>query len=66
FPDAKKYKKISHMEVIRRRLKVMDTTAASLCMENRIPILVLNLTEKGGIKKAVQGKDVGTLVNGDD
>ncbi|MFH1361707.1 MAG: UMP kinase [bacterium] len=61
-PDAKKYKKISHMKVISKRLKVMDTTAASLCMENNIPIIVLNLTEKGNIKRAVQGKDVGTLV----
>ena len=66
FPEAKKYKKISHMEVIQRRLKVMDTTAASLCMENRIPILVLNLTEQGNIKKAVQGKDVGTIVENSD
>lgn len=63
YPDAKKYKKISHMEVIQRRLKVMDTTAASLCMENKIPILVLNLTERGNIKKAVLGKEVGTLVS---
>ncbi|MFA5839689.1 MAG: UMP kinase [Candidatus Margulisiibacteriota bacterium] len=63
YPDAKKYKNISHMEVIQRRLKVMDTTAASLCMENKIPILVLNLTERGNIKKAILGKDVGTLVS---
>ncbi len=61
-PDAKKFKKITHMQVIRKRLKVMDTTAASLCMENRIPILVLDLTKHGNIKKAVLGKEVGTLV----
>jgi len=63
--DAKKYKKISHMEVIQKRLRVMDTTAASLCMENNIPIIVLNLTRKGNVKKAVMGQDVGTLVHGD-
>ncbi len=61
-PDAKRYKKITHMEVIQKRLKVMDSTAASLCMENRIPIIVLDLTKPGNIKKAVLGKDVGTLV----
>jgi uridylate kinase len=60
--DAKKFKKITHMQVIQKRLKVMDTTAASLCMENRIPIIVFDLTRHGNIKKAVQGKDVGTLV----
>ena len=62
YPDAKKFKKITHMQVIRKRLKVMDTTAASLCMENRIPIIVLDLTRHGNIKRAVLGKEVGTLV----
>ncbi|NQT29476.1 MAG: UMP kinase [Candidatus Saganbacteria bacterium] len=60
--DAKKYKKTTHMELIQKRLRVLDSTAASLCMENRIPIIVLNLTEKGNIKKALLGKNVGTLV----
>ena len=60
--DAKKFNKISHMNVIRKRLKVMDTTAASLCMENKIPIIVFDLTKRGNIKKAVMGKSVGTLV----
>jgi uridylate kinase len=61
-PDAKRYKKTTHMEVIQKRLKVMDSTAASLCMENKIPIIVLDLTKPGNIKKAVMGKEVGTLV----
>lgn len=65
YSDAKKFKKISHMEVIQRRLKVMDSTAASLCMENQIPILVFDLLRRGNIKKAAQGKDVGTLVEVD-
>lgn len=60
--DAKKFNKISHMEVIQQRLKVMDSTAASLCMENGIPIIVLDLTKTGNVKKAVLGKAVGTLV----
>jgi uridylate kinase len=60
--DARKFKKITHMNVIQKRLKVMDTTAASLCMENRIPIIVFDLTKHGNIKRAIQGKDVGTLV----
>jgi uridylate kinase len=62
FENAKKYKKITHMEMIQKRLRVMDSTAASLCMENKIPIIVFDLTKAGNIKKAVQGKEVGTLV----
>lgn len=62
YPDAKKFKKISHMEVIQRRLRVMDSTAASLCMENKIPIVVFDLTQRGNIKKVVLGKEVGTKV----
>ena len=62
FPGAKKFKKITHMEMIKRRLKVMDSTAASLCMENKIPIIVLDLTKPGNIRRAVLGKEVGTLV----
>ncbi len=65
FPNAKKYKKISHMEMIQKRLRVMDSTAASLCMENKIPIIVFDLTKPGNIKKAVEGKEVGTLVECD-
>lgn len=62
FPNAKKFKKITHMEMIQRRLRVIDSTAASLCMENKIPIIVLNVTKPGNIKNAVLGKEVGTLV----
>lgn len=62
YKDAKKYKTITHMDLIQKRLKVMDTTAASLCMENKIPIIVLDLTTPGNIKKAVQGQNVGTIV----
>jgi len=62
FPNAKKFKKITHMEMIQKRLRVLDSTAASLCMENKIPIIVLNVTKSGNIEKAVLGKEVGTLV----
>lgn len=62
YKDAKKYDKLSHMDVLQQRLKVMDSTAASLCMDNKIPIIVFNLMQKGNIKKAVQGKKVGTFV----
>jgi uridylate kinase len=60
--DAKKFKHITTMEMIQKKLRVMDSTAASLCMENKIPIIVLNVTKSGNIMKAVLGKDVGTLV----
>ncbi|MFH1541862.1 MAG: UMP kinase [bacterium] len=60
--DAKKFKKMTHMTLIKKRLRVMDTTAASLCMENKIPIIVFDVMKLGNIKKAAQGKDVGTLV----
>ncbi|MBN3033135.1 MAG: UMP kinase [Candidatus Saganbacteria bacterium] len=62
FPDAKKYKNITHMTMIQKRLRVMDSTAASLCMENKIPIIVFDLTKRGNIRRAVEGKEVGTLV----
>jgi uridylate kinase len=62
FADAKKFKKITHMEMLQKRLRVLDSTAASLCMENKIPIIVFDLTKAGNIQKAVQGKDVGTLI----
>jgi uridylate kinase len=65
YPDAKKFNKISHMQVIQRRLKVMDFTAASLCMDNKIPIIVFDLTKAGNIRKAVLGKNVGTIVDED-
>ncbi|MBU0687042.1 MAG: UMP kinase [Candidatus Margulisbacteria bacterium] len=60
--DAKRFNKLSHMDILKSRLKVMDSTAASLCMDNDIPIVVLNLLKKGNIEKAVLGKKVGTLV----
>lgn len=58
-----KYQHISYMNFIKKRLKVMDTTAVSLCMENNIPIIVFNLNKKGNIIKAICGEPIGTVVN---
>ena len=60
--DAKKYDEISYLEVINKGLKVMDTTAISLCMEEEIPILVFDILEKGNLKKAILEMGVGTIV----
>lgn len=59
---AKKFSSIKYMDVIKKGLKVMDTTAISMCKENNLPIIVFSLKEKGNIKKAVMGLKVGTRV----
>jgi uridylate kinase len=61
--DAKKYDRISYIEVINQGLNVMDTTAVSLCMDNNIPIVCFGLNEKDGIKKVVMGENIGTRIN---
>jgi uridylate kinase len=61
-PDAIKFEQLTHMETINRRLAVMDSTALSLCMDNNLPILVLNMWQPGALIKAVRGERVGTLV----
>ncbi|OGR83694.1 MAG: UMP kinase [Elusimicrobia bacterium RIFCSPHIGHO2_02_FULL_57_9] len=60
--NAKKLEHISFMDSIRKRLRVMDTTALTLCMENRMPVAVFNLAVKGNIARAVTGRKVGTLI----
>lgn len=62
--DAKKFAALSYIEVLNRELKVMDSTAISLCMDNNLPIIVFNLMEKGNIKRVVSGEAIGTLVSG--
>ena len=62
-PDAKLLRKVSFLEVLNMGLRVMDSTAISLCMDNDLPIRVFNLKVAGNIKKAVQGEAVGTLVS---
>jgi uridylate kinase len=61
-PEAKKLDKISYIEVINKGLGVMDTTAITLCMENRIPIQVFGLEKRNNIKAAVLGKSIGTII----
>jgi uridylate kinase len=61
-PEAKMYQEISFREVLNQGLKVMDATAASLCMENDINLLVFNLTQEGNIMKAICGEHIGTVV----
>jgi uridylate kinase len=62
-PDAKFFTKLEYIEVLNRGLKVMDSTAISLCMDNRLPIIVFNLTQDGNIRRVVMGEDVGTTVS---
>ena len=61
-PDAKKYDRLTYMDALNKQLQVMDATAISLCMENHMPLMVLNLWEEGSLKKALMGEKVGTLV----
>lgn len=60
---AKKYDKISYMDVINQKLNAMDTTAITLCMENKIPIVAFSLKEEDGLLKAVSGADIGTKIS---
>jgi uridylate kinase len=62
-PDAKMYDEITHREVLEQGLKVADATAFSLCMDNRMPIIVFNLLSEGNIARAVRGERIGTLVS---
>ncbi len=61
-PKAKKFDRLSYIDVLNRRLEVMDSTAVSLCMENKLPILVLNLWDATALERALRGEQVGTLV----
>ncbi|MCL1896154.1 MAG: UMP kinase [Clostridiales bacterium] len=61
-PDAVRYTKITHQEILEKGLKVMDSTAASLCRDNGIPVHVFALGEKGNVLKAVLGGEIGTLI----
>jgi uridylate kinase len=64
-PDAKFLPQITHMEAIERGLKVMDSTALSLCMDNDLPIYVFNMADESNIDRIVRGEKVGTLVDGE-
>jgi uridylate kinase len=62
-PAAKRYAKISFMEVYERNLQVMDMTAITLCHENKLPIIVFDMNKKGNLQRIMHGEDVGTLVH---
>jgi len=63
---AKKYDTLTYIDVLKRGLTIMDSTAISLCMDNNLPIVVFNLKGKGNIRKILEGKKIGTLVRGND
>ena len=63
-PEAKKFETLDYIEVIQRNLGVMDSTAISLCMDNKIPIVVFNIDKPGNILRAALGEHIGTLVGG--
>jgi uridylate kinase len=62
--SAKKFDSLTYMEVLNRRLKVMDTTAVTLCMDNKLPIIVFNLQKEGNFRKIILGEKLGTVVKG--
>jgi len=64
-PSARKLERVGYIEVLNRGLKVMDTTAISLCMENKLPIVVFDLTRPGNIRRIVTGEPVGSTVSSD-
>lgn len=61
-PEAKRFEEVSYIEVLQRGLKVMDSTAISLCMDNQLPIVVFDLNQRGALEEVVDGKAIGTLV----
>ncbi len=62
-PDAVRFTNLTYIETLNRRLEVMDSTAISLCMDNKLPILVLNLWDPDSLRRALMGEPVGTLVH---
>ena len=61
-PGARKFERLTYFEVLQKGLKVMDTTAISLCMDNRLPIIVYNLKKKGNLRRILKGERIGTIV----
>ncbi len=60
---AKKFDHLTHLEVVKRGLRVMDITAVTLCMDNHLPIIVFNLTQPGNLKRVILGENIGTTVS---
>jgi uridylate kinase len=61
--NAKKFTVITYMDVLKKGLKVMDSTAISLCKDNNLPIVIFNLNERGNIRRVVTGEKIGSLVS---
>lgn len=61
--DATRFDDLTYMDVLQKRLKVMDSTAISLCMDNKLPIIVFNLRQRGAMAKVIRGEAIGTLVH---
>ncbi|MBC8018290.1 MAG: UMP kinase [Verrucomicrobia bacterium] len=64
-PDAIKLPVLTYIDVLKKGLQVMDATAISLCMDNKLPIIVFDLTTEGNIKKVISGEEIGTIVQGE-
>lgn len=62
-PGAKRFEKLTYLDVLQKRLEVMDSTAISLCMDNQLPIIVFDLGQRGALRRVIAGEAVGTLVN---
>ena len=65
-PDAKKFDKLTHFEALNMRLDVMDATALSLCLENKLPIIVFDLQTPGSLEQVVTGESIGTLISNEE
>ena len=63
FPDAVRYNKLSFQEAYEKNLNIMDMTAFTLCMENKLPIIVFDMNKKGNLLKVAQGEDAGTIIS---
>ena len=64
-PAAKKFERIDFISILNRRLKVMDATALSLCMENNLPIRVFDVFQEGSVRRILEGHEIGTLISAD-
>jgi len=60
--NARRFKSLKYIDVLKNRLQVMDATAVSLCMDNKLPIIIFDLTKEGNIRRVVRGDKIGTVV----
>lgn len=63
YPDAKRFKALSYIDILNKEIKVMDATAVTLCMENNVPIIVFDLQKEGNIRRVIFGEAIGTVVS---